>query len=46
MTTNQSNLGLAASQVAANSAMSMMESWPAESSMEGFVNPTWNSEVF
>jgi hypothetical protein len=46
MTTNQSNLGLAALQAAANSAMSMMESWPAESSMEGFVNPTWNSEVF
>jgi hypothetical protein len=43
MPTNQDNMGLAALQAAA---MSMMESWPAESSMEGFVNPTWNGEVF
>jgi hypothetical protein len=46
MTTNQNDMGLAALQAAVNSTMSMMESWPAEPSMEGFVNPTWNGEVF
>jgi hypothetical protein len=45
-TTNQNDMGLAALQAAVNSTMSMMESWPAEPSMEGFVNPTWNGEVF
>jgi hypothetical protein len=39
-------MGLAALQAAANSTMSMMESWPVESSMEGFLHPTWNGEVF